>query len=52
MTSGDGIRKGLPCIRRFDKRYEDKRADGIRMVEKKVRQMLTGEGWQEGREGS
>lgn len=49
MSGGDGI--GMPYIRRFDKRRGNRRADGIRMVEK-VRQMLTGEGWQEGREGS
>lgn len=47
------IGQGKVChVRRFDKRSGDRRADGIRKVEKSIRQMLTGEGWQEGREGS
>lgn len=44
--------EGLPGIRRFKERsgWEQKSLRD-RVLEKKARQLLTAEGWQEGREG-
>ena len=45
--------EGLPGIRRLEERSGlGQKTLRDRVLEKKVRQLLTAEGWQEGREGS
>lgn len=45
--------EGLPGIRRLEERSgSGQKSLRDRVLEKKVRQLLTAEGWQEGREGS
>lgn len=44
--------QGSASIGRFEKRSGDRIAGGIRLLDKRMRRMLTGKCWQEHREGS